>query len=104
MRTCENIEARIKNAGDKLDRSTGLLRTKVEIQMQIQSHEVLDSMNKRALMQYRLQTTVEGLSIAAVSYYVVGLLSYIAKGIGLDDYISPAKLTALFVPVAIITV
>jgi len=104
MRTCENIEDRIKNAGDKLDRSTGLLRTKVEIQMQIQSHEVLDSMNKRALMQYRLQTTVEGLSIAAVSYYVVGLLSYIAKGIGLDDYISPAKLTALFVPVAIITV
>ncbi len=104
MRTCENIEHRIKNAGDKLDRSTGLLRTKVDIQMQVQSHEVLDSMNERALMQFRLQSTVEGLSIAAVSYYVVGLLAYMAKGLGIDDFISPARLTAISVPIAIFTV
>jgi len=104
MRTCENIENRIKNAGDKLGRSTGLLRTKVDIQMQVQSHEVLDSMNERALMQFRLQSTVEGLSIAAVSYYVVGLLAYMAKGLGIDDFISPARLTAISVPIAIFTV
>ncbi len=104
MRTCANIEKRIQTAGDKLDRSTGLLRTKVEIQMQAQSHDVLASMNKRAHMQYRLQTTVEGLSIAAVSYYVVGLLSYIAKGVGIDTYIDPAKLTALFVPASVFAV
>lgn len=104
MRTVENVESRIDAAGDKLDRSAGLLRTKVEIQMQVQSHAVLDTMNERALMQYRLQSTVEGLSIAAVSYYVVGLLSYMAKGLGVDSVISPAKLTALFVPVAILTV
>lgn len=104
MRTVENVEHRINVAGDKLDRSTSLLRTKVEIQMQVQSHEVLDSMNKRALMQYRLQSTVEGLSIAAVSYYVVGLLSYMAKGLGVDNFISPAKLTAIFVPIAVLSI
>lgn len=104
MRTVENVEHRINIAGDKLDRSTGLLRTKVEIQMQVQNHEVLETMNKRALLQYRLQTTVEGLSIAAVSYYVVGLLNYMAKGMGIDSFISPARLTAIFVPISILTV
>ena len=104
MRTVENVEQRIANAGDKLDRSTGLLRTKVEMQMQVQNKAVLDSMNERALMQYRLQTTVEGLSIAAVSYYIVGLLNYVAKGIGIGGFISPKLLTAIFVPIAILTV
>jgi len=104
MRSCENIETRIKNASEKLDRATRLLRTKVDIQMQLQSHQVLDSMNERALMQYRLQTTVEGLSIAAVSYYVVGLVAYLAKGLGFDGFISPARLTAISVPIAIISV
>ncbi|MCF6220164.1 MAG: DUF3422 domain-containing protein [Robiginitomaculum sp.] len=104
MRTVENVEQRIAVAGDKLDRSTGLLRTKVEMQMQVQNKAVLDSMNERALMQYRLQSTVEGLSIAAVSYYVVGLLNYVAKGIGIDGYINPKLLTAIFVPIAILTV
>ncbi len=104
MRTVENVEQRIAIAGDKLDRSTGLLRTKVEMQMQVQNKDVLDSMNERALMQYRLQSTVAGLSIAAVSYYVVGLLNYVAKGIGIDDFINPKLLTAIFVPIAILTV
>ena len=104
MRSCENIETRIKNASEKLDRATRLLRTKVDIQMQLQSHQVLDSMNERALMQYRLQTTVEGLSIAAVSYYVVGLIAYLAKGLGFDGFISPARLTAISVPIAIVSV
>ena len=104
MRTVENVEQRIAIAGDKLDRSTGLLRTKVEMQMQVQNKEVLDSMNERALMQYRLQSTVEGLSIAAVSYYIVGLLNYVAKGIGIDGYINPKLLTAIFVPIAILSV
>ena len=37
-------------------------------------------MNNRARLQLRLQQTVEGLSVAAVSYYVVGLIGYLAKG------------------------
>jgi uncharacterized membrane-anchored protein len=41
---------------------------------------VLESMNRRAKLQLRLQETVEGLSIAAVTYYVVGLIGYAAKG------------------------
>jgi len=34
-------------------------------------------MNARTRLQLRLQTTVEGLSVAAITYYVVGLLGYL---------------------------
>ena len=44
----------------------------------------LKSMNRRAKLQLRLQQTVEGLSIAAVTYYIVGLVSYVAKGAKAD--------------------
>ena len=36
-------------------------------------------MNRRARLQLRLQQTVEGLSIAAITYYVAGLVGYLAK-------------------------
>ena len=52
-----------------------------------------------------MQTTVEGLSVAAVSYYVVGLFGYLMKG--LHDEGVPVNITlatALFVPVAVLTI
>ena len=43
-------------------------------------------MNARARQQLRLQQTVERLSIAAVTYYGVGLVGYLAKPLPLDDW------------------
>jgi uncharacterized membrane-anchored protein len=36
-------------------------------------------MDRRAKLQLRLQQTVEGLSVAAIVYYVAGLIGYLAK-------------------------
>jgi hypothetical protein len=36
---------------------------------------------RRAKLQLHLQQTVEGLSLAAISYYVVGLIGYLAKAL-----------------------
>ena len=36
-------------------------------------------MNQRACLQPQVQETVEGLSIAAITYYVVGLVGYVAR-------------------------
>ena len=47
-----------------------LLSTRVNVDRQLQNQKLLKSMNERARMQLRLQTTVEGLSVAAVTYYV----------------------------------
>jgi uncharacterized membrane-anchored protein len=104
MRTCLNMETRFKVAEKKLSRATELLRTNIDMQMQAQNHQLLETMNNRALMQYRLQTTVEGLSIAAVSYYVVGLFAYIVKGSETLANFEANKVIALSVPVIAIIV
>ncbi len=80
MRTCRSIEERQANLSRKLTRATTLLRTWVDVEVEKQNRDLLASMNNRARLQLRLQQTVEGLSVAAVSYYVVGLIGYLAKG------------------------
>ncbi len=63
-------------------------------------------MNRRARLQLRLQQTVEGLSVAAVSYYVVGLIGYLARG-GQEAFglpWDPAVATAVAVPAVVIMV
>ncbi|MES0809716.1 DUF3422 domain-containing protein [Roseibium sp. SCPC15] len=79
MRTCQAIEDRQAMLSRKLARATTLLRTRVDVELEQQNRSLLQSMNRRARLQLRLQQTVEGLSVAAVSYYVVGLISYLAK-------------------------
>jgi uncharacterized membrane-anchored protein len=105
MRTCRSVEERQANLSRKLTRATTLLRTWVDVDLEKQNSALLSSMNQRASSQLRLQQTVEGLSVAAVSYYVVGLFSYIAKGIERHhpDF-SSTWMTALFVPIALMIV
>ena len=105
MRTCRSVEDRQQNLSVKLSRAANLLRTWVDVALQNQNGDLLASMNRRARQQLRLQQTVEGLSVAAVSYYVVGLFAYLAKGLeGRLPGISATTLTALFVPVALIAI
>ncbi|NNC36454.1 MAG: DUF3422 family protein [Acidimicrobiales bacterium] len=104
MRTCANVENRIAAADRKLSGATDLLRTKVDIQVQAQNNELLETMNKRALMQYRLQSTVEGLSIAAISYYIVGLVSYLVKGMPASNMLNPSIIIAMAVPISLLLV
>lgn len=80
MRTCRSVEERQANLSRKLTRATTLLRTWIDVEVEKQNRDLLASMNNRARLQLRLQQTVEGLSVAAVSYYVVGLIGYLAKG------------------------
>ncbi|MEP3276969.1 MAG: DUF3422 domain-containing protein [Stappiaceae bacterium] len=80
MRTCEAVVQRQINLSRKLARATDLLRTRINVEVEQQNSDLLKSMNRRTRMQLRMQQTVEGLSVAAISYYVVGLLAYIIKG------------------------
>jgi uncharacterized membrane-anchored protein len=105
MRTCATTEARQADLSEKLARAANLLRTRVDVELERQNRDLLKSMNDRTRLQLRLQTTVEGLSVAAVSYYVVGLFGYLMKGLhdeGVPVDISLA--TALFVPVAVLAI
>ncbi|MBO6755172.1 MAG: DUF3422 domain-containing protein [Roseibium sp.] len=104
MRTCQSVEDRQATLSRKLARATTLLRTRVDVDLEQQNRGLLQSMNRRARLQLRLQQTVEGLSVAAVSYYVVGLISYLAKAAkeaGLPAP-NPGIVTGLSVPVVVI--
>jgi uncharacterized membrane-anchored protein len=106
MRTCRSVEERQANLSRKLTRATTLLRTWVDVEVEKQNRDLLASMNNRARLQLRLQQTVEGLSVAAVSYYVVGLIGYLAKG-GTSLFghaFAPEIVTAVSVPVAVLAV
>lgn len=81
MRTCRSVEERQANLSRKVSRTTQLLRTWVDVEVERQNRDLLASMNDRARQQLRLQQTVEGLSVAAISYYVIGLMSYLLDGL-----------------------
>ncbi len=78
-RTCASFTARLEALSVRIERATSLLRTRVEMVLQSQNASLLQSMDKNAERQLRLQRVVEGLSVVAVSYYAIGLLSYILK-------------------------
>jgi uncharacterized membrane-anchored protein len=104
MRTCVTTEERQANLSRKLARAADLLRTRVDVEQERQNQELLQSMNTRTRLQLRLQATVEGLSVAAISYYVVGLFGYLVKGAhdsGLV-HVEPSYATAAFVPFAVL--
>jgi uncharacterized membrane-anchored protein len=81
MATCESVSRRLHDLSERVAQASGLLSTRVEIAREMQNQKLLASMDRRARLQLRLQQTVEGLSIAAVTYYAVGLIGYGAKGL-----------------------
>ena len=105
MRTCLTTEERQTALSAKLARAADLLRTRVDVALQQQNQDLLKSMDTRTRLQLRLQQTVEGLSVAAISYYVVGLLGYLAKAAhdgGLP--VEPSLATAAAVPPVVLSV
>jgi uncharacterized membrane-anchored protein len=77
--TCEWATRRQDALSQRVSRISSLLRTRVEIEQQQSSQALLAAMNRRQGLQLKLQATVEGLSVAAITYYIVGLVSYLAK-------------------------
>lgn len=81
IRTCASTEARQDNLSRKLARAAQLLRTRVDIELESQNGDLLRKMNNRARMQLRLQQTVEGLSIVALTYYLASIFHIGFEGI-----------------------
>lgn len=81
MNACESISSRLESLSVRVARASQVLMARVNLALESQNQELLHSMDKRAQLQLRLQETIEGLSITAITYYIVGLMSYIGKAI-----------------------
>jgi len=105
MNTCQAVSSRLDSLSQRVARATQLLSTRVDVSRERQNQRVLESMNRRAEAQLRLQQTVEGLSVAAITYYIVGLVGYAAKGLrgaGLD--VNPDLAMGISIPVVVLIV
>lgn len=77
MRTCEISQSRLDRLSERINRTASLLSLEQTVALNKQSQASLASMNRRAMLQLRLQSLVEGLSVFAVSYYVIGLIDHL---------------------------
>jgi uncharacterized membrane-anchored protein len=101
MRTLRAAAGRLDRLTERAERAGNLLRTRVDVARSAENQSLLESMNRRADLQLRLQRTVEGLSVVAISYYGVNLASYLLAApaktlLGLD---TAALTAALVLPV-----
>jgi len=81
MATVMATEKRLASLAERVSRTSALLRTRVDIATEAQNQVLLEKLTRGQELQLRLQVTVEGLSMAAISYYVVSLLLYAFKGL-----------------------
>ncbi|MEM9343620.1 MAG: DUF3422 domain-containing protein [Pseudomonadota bacterium] len=101
MRTVTAGEERLKTMSERATRAANLLRTRVDVERSAQNQKLLESMDERAGLQLRLQRTVEGLSVVAISYYAVNLALYVLGPVGKAVEVSGVVLTALVTPLVV---
>lgn len=105
MATVEAAQHRMEGLSGRVSRTADVLRTRVEVTAEMHTQQLLSGLRRGQTLQLRLQQTVEGLSIAAISYYMVGLVGYLAKGLkSLGLPVDESVTTAAAVPVAVIVV
>jgi len=100
--TCSTIVEDLDELSSRIDRASELLRTRMSLTIESQNQRLLQSMNRRAMLQLRMQQAVEGLSVAAISYYLVGLVKYGAESAKALGWIESSSLiVGAAVPVCI---
>jgi uncharacterized membrane-anchored protein len=104
MRTVKSAEVRLRSMAERAQRAAELLRTRVDVERSAQNQKLLESMDRRADLQLRLQRTVEGLSVVAISYYAVNLAAYAAYPFTDSLGLSKGLALALLTPAVIVIV
>lgn len=103
MNTCRSVAARQELLSLRVARATRLLSTRVDVTTERQNQALLELMNSRARLQLRLQTTVEGLSVAAVTYYVSALVGHAAEALREGGVrVAPDMATGISIPIVAI--
>lgn len=102
MATVAATGQRLASLSERVARASDLLRTRVDIATEVQNQQLLEKLTRGQELQLRLQSTVEGLSIAAISYYVISLLLYGGKALkAVGVPINPEMAAGALVPVVL---
>jgi len=102
MRTCHSAAYRLEQLSPRVARASTLLRTRVDIALEDQSQALLKSVEQSARRQLRLQQTVEGLSVVAISYYLLGLIAYATAALeGIAPFLSAKLVAGIALPIVV---
>ena len=99
--TCMSVVKRKENLSKRISRTSELLHLRLQLSLETQNQQLLASMDKRSEIQLRLQQTVEGLSVIAMTYYSMSLIELLLKPVVMENYlpISQGMALALITPV-----
>lgn len=102
FRTGEAVSAQLDDLAARIDRASELLRTRIDLTLEAQNQDLLQSLNQRSQTQLQLQQAVEGLSVVAITYYLVGLVKSLAESLHELGWVAqPALIAGLAVPVCL---
>ena len=105
IRTCEAFSKRLESLATRAQRADNLVRTQIEMGIQLQNKDLLMSMEKRASAQLRLQEAVESLSIVAITYYLIGLISTFIKPINFESFFFSKEIfISVSIPILLLTI
>lgn len=79
-RTCSVFRQRLNHIAERISGVMHTLDVRIDSRIKAQNLGLMRSMERSTQLQLRLQTLVEGLSVIAAAYYLVGLIGYISKG------------------------
>lgn len=104
MQTCSWTNRRLDDLSRRIGYVSKLLDTRVSLEQAHDQNALLQAINKRQGAQLLLQSTVEGLSVAAITYYGSGIVSHLAKAMVQYGWPLPVDVTvAISVPVIALT-
>ena len=83
--TCMSVVKRKENLSNRVSRTSELLHSRLQISLEAQNQKLLASMDSRSKVQLRLQQTVEGLSVVAITYYMMGLIRFMVEPLPLEE-------------------
>ncbi|MGE8066261.1 DUF3422 domain-containing protein [Pseudomonas sp. NPDC089569] len=102
LRYCTATEQRLEHLAKSVANLGDLLQARVQVEMEEQNSEILKSLNARADAQIKIQHAVEGLSIIAISYYLINLLKLGYSGLHLLGVsLTPRDAMLVMTPLAI---
>jgi uncharacterized membrane-anchored protein len=81
METCRSVWSRHEEIAARIARAVDLLRTRVNLAQEKDVTRLLAGMERTSRNQLHLQHAVEGLSVAAISYYVLSLAAAAFKAL-----------------------
>jgi len=104
VRYCAATERRLDRLASGIANLGDLLQARAQVEVEEQNSKILESLNARASTQLKIQKAVEGFSLIAISYYLIGLLKLTLEGLqALGTPLSSKMLFALLAPLFMLT-